>query len=127
MKERVLAVVRGPDGQIAAPGDTALGRFPQQLRIGMFGESQRDSAVSQTASPVQCRETTEEQDPLACIQKMPQLRQPFVVHCSDALRSRHPFLSGPDVSMVSDCVAPDQKILNAVVVERFEEIAEVGA
>ena len=38
MKERVLAVVRRPDGEVAAPGDAALGSFPKQLRVGMLGK-----------------------------------------------------------------------------------------
>ena len=38
VEERVLAVVRGPDGQVVAPGDAALRRFPEQPGVGMLGE-----------------------------------------------------------------------------------------
>ena len=38
MEEGVLAVVRRPDSEIAAPGDAALGGFPEQLRIRVLGE-----------------------------------------------------------------------------------------
>ena len=38
VEEGVLAVVRGPDGEIATPGDTALGDFPKEIGVGVFGE-----------------------------------------------------------------------------------------
>ena len=38
VEEGVFAVVGGPDGHVEAPGDTALGSFPEQLGIGVFGE-----------------------------------------------------------------------------------------
>ena len=38
IEEGVLAVVRGPDGEIAGPSDTALGDFPEEFGIGMFSE-----------------------------------------------------------------------------------------
>ena len=38
IEQRVVAVVGRPDGQIIAPGDSALGRFPEQPRVEMLGE-----------------------------------------------------------------------------------------
>ena len=38
VEEGVLAVVSGPDGHIVAPGDTALGGFPEEPGIGVFSE-----------------------------------------------------------------------------------------
>src|SRR5512133_400266 len=38
VEEGVLAVMGGPDGEVEAPGDAALGGFPEEAGIGMFGE-----------------------------------------------------------------------------------------
>ena len=38
VEESVFAVVRGPDGDIARPGDAALGGLPEEFGIGMFGK-----------------------------------------------------------------------------------------
>jgi len=38
VKEGVFAVMCGPDGQVMALGDAALGSFPEQFGVGMFGE-----------------------------------------------------------------------------------------
>lgn len=38
VEEGILAVVGGPNGEVAIPGDAALGGFPELLGIGMFGE-----------------------------------------------------------------------------------------
>jgi hypothetical protein len=38
VEEGILAVVSGPDGEVATPGDTALGDFPKEFGVGMFGE-----------------------------------------------------------------------------------------
>ena len=38
VEEGVFAVVGGPDGHIAGPGDAALGGLPEEFRIGMFGK-----------------------------------------------------------------------------------------
>src|SRR5438093_607345 len=38
VKEGVFAVVSGPDGDVVGPGDAALGGFPKELGVGMFGE-----------------------------------------------------------------------------------------
>ena len=38
VEEGVFAVVGGPDGDVAVPGDAALGNFPEELGIGVFGE-----------------------------------------------------------------------------------------
>src|SRR5882724_1921343 len=38
VEEGILAVVGGPDGEVAAPGDAALGGFPEQARVLVFGE-----------------------------------------------------------------------------------------
>ena len=38
VEEGIFAVVGGPDGEVAAPGDAALGGFPEEFGVGMFGE-----------------------------------------------------------------------------------------
>jgi len=38
VEERVFAVVGGPDGEVEAPGDAALGGFPEEAGVGVFGE-----------------------------------------------------------------------------------------
>ncbi len=38
VEEGIFAVVSGPDGEVAAPGNAALGSFPKEFSIGMFGE-----------------------------------------------------------------------------------------
>src|SRR4051794_37405285 len=38
VEECVFAVVRGPDGEVVAEGDAALGGFPEQFGIGMLRE-----------------------------------------------------------------------------------------
>ena len=38
IEEGVLAVVSGPDSEVAAPGDPALGSFPKKAGIGMLGK-----------------------------------------------------------------------------------------
>src|SRR5205085_711632 len=38
VKESVLPVMRGPNGQVKPPSDSALGGFPEQTGIGMLGE-----------------------------------------------------------------------------------------
>ena len=38
VEEGVFAVVGGPDGHIAGPGDAALGGLPEEFRIGVFGK-----------------------------------------------------------------------------------------
>ena len=38
VEEGVLAIVGRPDGKIMAQGDAALGSFPKEFCIGMFGE-----------------------------------------------------------------------------------------
>src|SRR5262249_4039379 len=34
----IFAIVRGPDGEVAGPGDAALGSLPEEFGIGMFGK-----------------------------------------------------------------------------------------
>ena len=38
VEEGVFAVVGGPDGEVETPGDAALGGFPEEFGVGMFGE-----------------------------------------------------------------------------------------
>jgi len=38
VEEGVFAVVGGPDGEVAAPGDAALGGLPKQAGVGVLGE-----------------------------------------------------------------------------------------
>lgn len=38
VEESVLSIVGGPDGEVAAPGDAALGGFPQKARVIVFGK-----------------------------------------------------------------------------------------
>ena len=38
VEEGVFAVVGGPDGEVEAPGDAALGGFPEEFGVGVFGE-----------------------------------------------------------------------------------------
>ena len=38
IEEGVFAVVGGPDGEIVVPGDAALGGFPEEAGVGVFGE-----------------------------------------------------------------------------------------
>jgi len=38
VEEGIFAVVGGPDGEVVAPGDAALGGLPEELGIGVFGE-----------------------------------------------------------------------------------------
>ncbi len=38
VEEGVFAVVRGPDGEVEAPGDAGLGGLPKELGVGVLGE-----------------------------------------------------------------------------------------
>jgi hypothetical protein len=38
IEEGVVAFVRGPDGHVVAPGDSALGGLPEEFGVGVFGE-----------------------------------------------------------------------------------------
>ena len=38
VEEGVFTVVSGPDGEVATPGDAALGGFPKEPGVGMLGE-----------------------------------------------------------------------------------------
>src|ERR1051326_8120231 len=38
VEEGVLAVVGGPDGKVAGPGDAGLGGLPEELGVWMLGE-----------------------------------------------------------------------------------------
>jgi len=38
IEEGVVAFVGGPDGHVVAPGDAALGGFPEEARVGVFGK-----------------------------------------------------------------------------------------
>ena len=38
IEESIFAVVRGPDGHVVTPGDSALGGLPEEFGIGMFGK-----------------------------------------------------------------------------------------
>lgn len=38
VEEGVFAVVGGPDGDVAGPGDAGLDGLPQEFGVGVFGE-----------------------------------------------------------------------------------------
>ena len=38
VEEGIFAVVGGPDGEVVVPGDAALGGFPEETGVGVFGE-----------------------------------------------------------------------------------------
>jgi len=38
VKEGVFAIVGGPDGEVAGPGDAGLGGLPEEFGVGMFGK-----------------------------------------------------------------------------------------
>ena len=56
VEEGVFAVVRGPDGEIAGPGDAGLGGLPEEIGVGVLGKfiEADDAAINRPCWRSQC-------------------------------------------------------------------------